>query len=134
MEQRLMRDAQRVVARRPAWLVARSGVLWVTRSGELEDHVLRRGQRMSVARGDDVVVQSWYLELPAAWGWEPIAAAAPQGLRRALPAWAWARVAAVLRGAAKGLAALARSAAAKASRAQGCISCGDSIASAGTVQ
>lgn len=134
MEQVLMHKAQRVVARRPAWLVARAGALWVTRGGDLADHVLTRGERLAVARGDDLVLQSWRRDRPAAWAWQPMTCGAPQRLRRALPAWVWARVAGALRGAAAGLAALARSAAAKASRAQGCINAGDSIASAGTVQ
>jgi len=136
MEQVLMHDTQRWVAPTPAWLVARKGTLWVTRSGDLDDHVLARGERLAVARGDDMVVQSLHRNQPAAWDWQPRAGSARYRLLRALPAWGWARAALFLRlrGAAAGLAALARSAAARARRAQGCISAGDSIASAGTVQ
>lgn len=134
MEQVLMHDAQRWVAPRQAWIVARAGALWITRSGDLDDHVLADGERMAVSRGDDVVLQAWRRGAPAAWDWQPMLAPARYRLRRAVPAWAWARVATGLRGAAEGLAALARSAAANARRAQGCISAGDSIASAGTVQ
>ncbi len=134
MDQVLMRDVQHLVAPQGAWLVALEGVLWVTRSGDLDDHVLARGERLAVERGDDLVVQAWRSDAPAAWDWRPRVAPARYGLRRELPAWAWCRVARGLRGAADGLAALARSAAARASRAHGCISAGESIAAAGTVQ
>ena len=134
MEQVLMRDVQRWLAPQRAWLVAREGALWVTRSGDPEDHVLMHGERLAVARGDDLVLQSWRRDQPAVWDWLPAAAPSRYGLRRELPAWAWARVARGLRGTADGLAALARNAASRACRAQGCISAGDSIASAGTLQ
>ena len=134
MEQLLMRNAQRWVVPERAWLLAREGALWVTRAGDLEDHVLTRGERLAVARGDDLVVQSWHRDQPALWDWQPLSAPAGYGLRREVLAWAWARVARALRGAADGFAALARNAAARACRAQGCISAGDSMASAGTLQ
>ena len=134
MEQVLMHDVQRWLAPRAAWLVAREGSLWVTRSGDLDDHVLAAGERLSVARGDDLVLQAWRRGQPAVWDWQPIADPVGYRLRRALPAWVWARTARALRGAADGLAALARNAADRACRAQGCIRAGDSIASAGTLQ
>jgi hypothetical protein len=134
MEQVLMRDVQRWLAPRPAWVVAREGTLWVTRSGDLEDHVLPPGERLAVARGDDLVVQAWRRDAPAVWDWQPRAALPAHRLRRALPGWVWAGSARALRMAAAGLAALARSAAAMANRAQGCICPADSIASAGTAQ
>jgi len=65
MEQVLMREAQRWVAPRSAWIEARDGALWVTRSGDLTDHVLQRGERLAVARGDDLVLQSWRRDQPA---------------------------------------------------------------------
>jgi hypothetical protein len=133
MEQVLMRDAQRWVAPQRAWLVAREGALWVTRSGDPDDHVLARGERLAVARGDDLVLQAWRRDQPAVWDWQPLPAAR-YALRREALAWLWARTARALRGAAEGFAALARNAAARACRAQGCISAGDSIASAGTLQ
>ena len=91
-------------------------------------------ERLAVARGDDLVLQSWHRDQPALWDWQPLSAPAGYGLRREVLAWAWARVARTLRGAADGFAALARNAAARACRAQGCISAGDSMASAGTLQ
>lgn len=141
MEQVLMREAQRWVAPSTAWVEAREGALWVTRSGDLTDHVIQRGERLAVARGDDLVLQSWRRDQPAVWDWQPQAASARYGLRRELLAWGWARTARALRGAAAegldaldALAAWARHAAARACRAQGCIPAGDSIASAGTLQ
>jgi hypothetical protein len=136
MEQVLMRDAQRWVAPQASWLVAREGDIWVTRSGDLDDHMLARGERLALARGDDVVVEALRRDMPAVWDWQPRAASA-YGLRRELLAWGSARTARALRGAAvffEGLAAQARSAAARACRAQGCINMGDSMASAGTLQ
>ena len=134
MEQVLMHDVQRWVAPQPAWLEARDGALWVTRIGDPEDHVLVRGERLAVGRGDDLLLQAWRRDQPAVWDWQPQAALAHYGLRREVLAWAWARVARGLRGAAEAFAALARNAAARACRAQGCISTGDSMASAGTLQ
>lgn len=134
MEQLLMRNVQRWVAPQGAWLVAREGTMWVTRRGDPDDHVLVRGERLAVARGDDLVLQAWRRDQPAVWDWQPRPARSGYRLRRALPAWAWARTARTLRGVAEGFAALARNAAARACRAQGCISAGDSIASAGTLQ
>ena len=137
MEQVLMREAQRWVAPQRAWVSARDGALWVTRSGDPEDHMLESGQRLAVAAGDDLVLQSWRRDQPAVWDWQPQPAAARYGLRRELLAWGWTRTARALRGAAEGLDALAaraRNAAASACRAQGCMRSGDSIASAGTLQ
>ena len=137
MEQVLMREVQRWVAPQPAWLLARDGALWVTRSGDPDDHVLERGQRLAVAAGDDLVLQSWRRDQPAVWDWQPQPAPARYGLRRELLAWGWARTARALRGAAAGLDALAtraRNAAASACRAQCSMRSGESIASAGTLQ
>lgn len=134
MERVLMHEALRWVAPQPAWLVAREGALWVTRSGELDDHVLAHGERLAVARGDDLVLQAWRGDQPAAWDWQPRPVPVRYGLRRELAVRVWSRVARALRGTADGLAALARNAAARACRAQGCINAGDSIASAGTLQ
>jgi Protein of unknown function (DUF2917) len=136
MEHVLMRNPQHFVAPGRAWLRVKAGTLWVTRSGDPDDHVLGPGEQLAVGRGDDLVLQAWRSDVPARWHWQPQPAPVPvhYRLRRALPAWAWARFARTLRGAADGLAALARSAAARASRAQGCISVGDSIAAGGAVQ
>jgi Protein of unknown function (DUF2917) len=131
MQQRLITD--------PAWLVALGGRLWVTRDGHLEDHVLAAGQRLALARGDAVTVGPFDTPASALWDWQPMSqpsapAAQRAGFLRAGVGAAFALAARALRGAADGLAALARSAAAIACRAQGCIKAGDSMASAGTVQ
>ena len=70
MEQVLMREAQRWVAPSSAWVESRDGTLWVTRSGDLTDHMLQPGERLAVARGDDLVLQSWRRDLPAVWDWQ----------------------------------------------------------------
>lgn len=121
MEQVLMREAQRWVAPARAWVVAREGVLWVTRSGDLDDHVLARGERLAVARGDDLVIQSWRRDLPAVWDWQARTVPMRPGLRRNALAWAWGRAARGLRGAADAFAALAHHAASRACRTEGCV-------------
>ncbi len=101
-----------------------SGRVWLTRRGDLDDHVLEAGQRIVLEPADGVVVEPWQRGRPALVGWRPRAAAP---LQRRLAARG-------LRALETGLLALARSAASMARRAQGCICAGDSIASAGTVQ
>ena len=129
-----MQEVQRVLVAEPAWLMLRRGSLWVTREGDLNDYVLHAGQRLALARGDRVVVGAWDAYGPALWDWTPMRPAPRYRLLRETLAVGFDAVARALRGAADGLAALARSAAAIACRAQGCIKAGDSIASAGTVQ
>jgi len=89
MEQLLMQYPQRWVAPRPAWLRVQAGMLWVTRSGDPEDHVLVRGERLAIARGDDLVLQAWCRDVPAVWDWQPMRAPSHYRLRRALPGLAW---------------------------------------------
>ena len=118
MEQVLMRGVQRWVAPRAAWIEARDGALWVTRSGDLTDHVIQRGERLAVARGDDLVLQSWRRDQPAVWDWQTRKVRAAAGLsgarqreigrlRTGLPARARRFAAALLRAVASGLDALA---------------------------
>ena len=116
------------------------GRVWVTREGDLDDHVLEAGQSMLLRSAAAVVVEQWRPAESAVIEWyprpsEPLAAprgAAAYALRGvALAADAVARG---LRGVEGRFEALARSAASMARRAQGCISAGDSMASAGTVQ
>jgi hypothetical protein len=120
MEHVLMRELQHWVAPRAGWVEARGGSLWVTRSGDLQDHLLDCGERLAVARGDDLVLQALRRDVPAAWDWQPRAAAPGEGWRRMVAARARAGWARALRAVAAGLAALARSAAASAGRAQAC--------------
>ncbi len=129
-----MQEVQHLLVTEPAWLLPRSGSVWVTRDGDLNDYVLGVGQRLALARGDNVIVSAWHEGQPALWDWSPMQPARRYRLARDAAGLAFDAAARVLRGAADGLAALARSAAAMACRAQGSIRCGDSIASAGTVQ
>lgn len=119
-----MHQTQHLLATEPAWLIALGGRLWVTRQGDLNDYVLEAGQRLAVGRGDHVTVGALEAGQTAVWDWRPAAErAAPRyALLRGLVAWSFGAVARALRGAADGLAALARSAASIASRAQGCMS------------
>jgi Protein of unknown function (DUF2917) len=134
-----MHETQHLRVTEPAWLTALGGTLWVTRRGDVADYVLAPGERLALARGDDVTVGGWDRAHPALWDWQLVAPRqrTPRQryrLARALVAGAFGLAARALRGAAAGLSALARNAASIACRAQGCMSRGDSIASAGTVQ
>lgn len=127
-----MHETQRLLVAEPAWLLAVGARLWVTRDGDPADHVLASGERLFARRGDRLVVGPF--DRGTAADWELQRAARAQAWPRRFVGAAFDAVARALRGAADGLAALARSAAAIACRAQGCIKAGDSIASAGTVQ
>jgi hypothetical protein len=129
-----MHQTQHLLITEPAWLTAFGGRLWVTRDGDLNDYVLEPGQRVAVGRGDQVTVGAWSPGEPTRWTWTPATEPPRYGFLRTGVALAFGAAARALRGAADGFAALARTAASIARRAQGCISCGDSIASAGTVQ
>jgi Protein of unknown function (DUF2917) len=129
-----MQEVQHLLVTEPAWLMPRSGRVWVTREGDLNDYVVDAGHRLALARGDRVAVSAWGNGEPALWDWTPMQPGRRYRLLRDAAASAFGFVARALRGVADGLAALARSAAAIACRAQGCIRAGDSIAAAGTVQ
>jgi hypothetical protein len=129
-----MQEVQRLLIDEPAWLMPRRGCLWVTREGDLNDYIVHTGQCLALARGDRVRIGAWDANEPALWDWTPMRSPERYRLARATLAAGFDAAARALRGAADGLAALARSAAAIACRAQGCIKAGDSIASAGTVQ
>lgn len=105
--------------RAPGELTVLKGRVWVTGQGDGEDQVLSRGERLHIVAGMDVVVEPWDRAQGAVLHWAPQRRGA-----RALG----------LRALAGGFfAALARRAASSASRAQGCIRAGDSIASSGAV-
>ena len=135
MSRMSMQEVQQILVTEPAWLDALAGMLWVTRQGDPADYVLAPGERLALARGDRVTVGALHAKAPALWDWRPAAPPVRRyRLARTALALAFGVAARALRGAADGLAALARSAAAIACRAQGCIKAGESIASAGTVQ
>lgn len=138
-------------ARRSGWLVVDAGQVWITRSGDMADHVLATGQALHLGRGQQLVAEPWRSGQVARLRW---AAGAPADLRAELPAqapvlrplpaerpvgaglaWpAWRFAAWALRGVALRLAAAARSAESRASAAQGRICAGDSMAASGALQ
>ncbi len=129
-----MQEMQHLRVTGAAWLTAREGLVWVTRLGHLDDHVLQAGERLVLVPGEQVTVSALRAGQVALWDWTLAPPHLAQRRLRAATATGFAFAARVLERAAAGLAALARSAASMARRAQGCISCGDSMASAGTVQ
>lgn len=116
------------LSRRRGELKVLSGRVWLTRRGELGDQVLEAGQTVQLAAHDQAVVEAWGRSQGATLRWRPLSTAqAVQALLRAVAARAlWAFAGAAGR--------LARSAAASARRAQGCICPGDSIASSGALK
>lgn len=126
-----LHHVQRLRLSGDAQLCAVQGTLWVTRDHDPEDHVLREGACLALRRGDWVTLEAWHHGAPSAWGLRP--QPCRQGLASRFFAAGLALLAARVRGLAGALLALARSAEAMASRAQGCISATDSKASAGTV-
>ena len=113
------------------------GAIWLTRRGDPADVLLEAGQRLRLRAGDEAVFEQWQRDVPALVDWQADQALRTRRLRGALLsalAFGAAAAAGGLRRAEAGFAALARTAAASASRAQGCISAGDSMASAGTVK
>ena len=133
--------ATRLHARAGGWLSVVDGRVWITRDGGGLDHVLERGERFWLAPGQGVVAEAWSADgARLAWALpgearvqEPVrglAARPAEGLAEA----GWRGVAALLRAAAGRLLAAARSADAMASRAQGSIRAGDSMASCGAAQ
>lgn len=120
-----------------------SGRVWLTRQSDLHDYIIEAGERFVLEPSDAVVIAPWAAGEAASIEWKA-RFQRTRGLK-ALPRGAAAFVllglASVATAAAFGfrradvaLEAWARSAAAMARRAQGCIKAGDSIASAGTVQ
>ena len=126
------------VGRGAGELTVLAGRVWLTRDGDLADHVLARGARVSIDWAERAVVESWERDQAAVLQWQPVARHAPAqafligGLRGL--AFLAGGVAFALARAEAGFAALARSAASSARRAQGCISAGDSMASSGALK
>ncbi len=106
------------------------GRIWLTRDGDLGDHVVEPGQCVPLAVNDNAVIEPWQRGEGVLLRWNP----RRQGLLGAVFAGPLLGLAFAMRLLAGGFAALARSAAASASRAQGCISGADSIASSGALK
>lgn len=135
--------ALRLQARRSGWLAVQRGQVWLTRDGGGDDHVLQRGQQVWLEAGDGLVIEPWRHDTSAQLGWllgapaaAPVASATVVQVSdlRLAPAAGLRGLAAVLRALAGRLLAAARKAEAMASRAQGSIRAGDSMASCGALQ
>ena len=111
-------------------LTVLDGRVWLTRDGDLGDHFVEAGQRVRLGAGENAVIEPSRAGETVSLRWQPrrqtfVGAVVAEPLRGV--AFLAGRLAA-------GFAALARSAAANASRAQGCISGGDSMASSGALK
>ena len=106
------------------------GRVWLTREGDPDDHLVEAGQRVRFGVAEDAVIESWDSGQPLVVRWNPRRQSF-FGALLAEPLRGLAFLTGLLAG---GFAALARSAAASASRAQGCISGGDSMASSGALK
>ena len=124
----------------PGELMVVDGRIWLTRRGDVTDHVLEAGHRLRLHAADAAVIETWSAD-GAAVRWQPLhqgrlrapflaVAVAGLGLFSALAGG----LARALAGAARRMEAWARSAAPSARRAQGSISADESMACGGTVQ
>ena len=111
-------------------LTVLEGRVWLTRSADLGDHVVEPGQRLRLAVGENAVIEPWHADERITVHWNP----RRQGRLGALLAPPLRGLAFATDLLATGFNALARSAAASARRAQGCISGGDSMASSGALK
>jgi len=94
-------DVQVLRPARAMLLTVREGRIWLTRSGDADDHVLGAGESLVVAAGQRLVVEPWRASEPARLDWKPLQVPV------ALPALR-AAVAGSARRAAAGLLVLAR--------------------------
>ncbi len=111
-------------------LVVVDGRVWLTRDGDLGDHVVEPGQKIRLAVNENAVIESADTGSAATVRWYPRRQSFVDALAEA-PLRGLAFLTGLV---AKGFVALARSAAASASRAQGCINGGDSMASSGALK
>ena len=126
----------------PGELTVIDGRVWLTRRGELDDLVLRPGQRLHLDGGAGAVIEAWDRDGGAAVRWQAQAQPRPRAdFLAPVLAGALDLLAGLAAGVARGLGAatlrfeaVARKAASSAKRAQGSIPVGDSMACGGTVQ
>jgi hypothetical protein len=111
-------------------LTVLEGRIWLTRDGDLGDHVIGPGQKLRLAVAENAVIEPARAGSSVVVRWSP----RRQGFLGALVAEPLRGLAFLADRAAGVLAALARSAAASARRAQGSISAGDSMASSGALK
>jgi len=144
----------RLKAVRAGWLQVDEGRLWLTRDGGGDDLVLAAGDALWLGRGEGVLLEPWRRGQAVALGWSLARAAEParpdQRLQPVVSAQplpppvplrvprpglaAWDGLARGLRWAGLALLAAARSAEARARRAQGAMPAGESMASSGALQ
>jgi len=103
------------------------GRVWLTRDGDLGDHFVDRGEKTRLEVNENAVIEPADSGRTVTVRWNP----RRQSFVGAVLAEPLRGLAFLAARAADGFSALARSAAASASRAQGCINAGDSIASSG---
>ncbi len=113
------------------------GRVWLTRRGDLNDHLIEPGQRIRIRGSEAAIIETWRPTDTARVQWSP----RPQNVLSLAVAEVLRGLAYLAGGAERGLRtaagaldALARHAASSARRAQGCISAGDSIASSGALK
>lgn len=106
------------------------GRVWLTRDGDLGDHFIEPGQKVRLAADEEAVISPARSGETITIRWNP----RRQGFFGALLARPLRGLAFLTGLVARGFAALARSAAASASRAQGCITGDDSMASSGALK
>ena len=106
------------------------GYVWLTRGDDLGDHVIEPGGKLRLGVDENAVIEPVYAGHSMTVRWNP----RRQSFFGALLAEPLRGAAFLTALAARGFAALARSAAASARRAQGCIAGGDSIASSGALK
>jgi hypothetical protein len=54
-----------------------SGRVWLTRQGDLDDHVLQAGEAIELAAGDVAVVEPWQRTVATSVAWRPHAQRRP---------------------------------------------------------
>jgi len=111
-------------------LTVLDGRVWLTRANDLGDHFVEAGERVRLAVDDNAVIEPARRGARVTVRWNP----RRQNFFGAVLAEPLRGVAFLAGRLAAGFAALARSAAASACRAQGCISGGDSMASSGALK
>lgn len=134
----LPRGARLLHTRRPGRLTVASGHVWLTRRGDLDDHVLSAGQTLALRADEQVVVEPWVEGTAARLAWcgdqPPALVLRAAEALRVLRAGLACVLAGALPGAGVRLRAWARNAEVSASRAQGSIDRGESSASSGALQ
>ncbi len=68
---RLAAGEARRLGQRGGDLVVVAGRVWLTRRGDLGDHVLATGQRVRLGAGEDAVIEAWCAADGATVRWQP---------------------------------------------------------------